>query len=515
MRVTRDVVWAVLAVLILVMAGCTSDSDPEPEPGAFVEDLDVLWAATFGDPAGGSYSRYTDSDETNWRSRYQYADMTTMLPGSGVGDCGSDVNLPIGLFNLRQVYLFNGGGKPVGPPPEFRVGERPGIEFGPDGNGELDNREQTLPAIELPVPDNPTREDFIRAANALLVLAAESGVEDPQLALDYVLSPTMFHGHGSEDPTEAASDATSESLTAAADATSSGAEGSTIWVIDFGLPADADVTWPGNISGSQTQPRPPTDRLTSQYAHGLMVASAAAQAAPSASVEVIDVAYDIAGGNEAISVRSIDQGLLSTGILQDAKNGVLNFSIGSYHCPEVVGDDGSLLELNDDPQFDALLAVLEPYLQRVPVVAAVGNDVTSEVLYPAGFDDVIGVAAIDETVPNTEACLDPEGGIFSWSPASSAPETCTVPSDPREAPFNNTSAVKEFRVGVDLVVDYPTFSAANGGPVEYNYYGDDEKPYAGNPISLSTGKVRMSGTSLAAPVYAACLAGSSDGNPVC
>ncbi|MDX1450461.1 MAG: hypothetical protein R3246_15540, partial [Acidimicrobiia bacterium] len=340
MRAT-PVFRAVFVVLILVVAGCT-DPGTDPDPAAFVEDVDLVWAATFGDPVGGSYSRYTEPDETNWRSRYQYADMGTMLPGSGVGDCGSDVNLPIGLFNLRQVYLFNGAGQPVGGPPEFRVGERPGDLFGREGNGEVGEREQTIPVIELPVPEDPTREDFIAAANELIGLAAENGVENPQVALDYVLSPTMFHGHGSEDPTPAASDAESGSLLEAADATSSGAEGKTIWVIDFGLPADAEADWADNISGTQTQPRPATDRLTSQYAHGLMVASAAAQAAPSASVEVVDVAYDIGGGNEAISVRSIDQGLLTTGILEDAKDGVLNFSIGSYHCPEVRGADGSV-----------------------------------------------------------------------------------------------------------------------------------------------------------------------------
>ena len=514
MRVTRDVLPAMTVALLMIVTGCT-DPDPGTEPTAFSEDLPLLWAATFGDPTEGSYSRYTDQDETNWRSRYQYADLSTMLPGAGVGDCGTDVNQPIGLFNLRQVYLFDGAGNPVGPPPEFRTGPRPGDVFGPDGNGEIEGREETLPLIELPVPDDPTREDFIAAANALLGLAAENGVDQPQLALDYVLSPTMFHGHGSEDPTPAASDAESESLLIAAEATSDPADGATIWVIDFGLPADAEGDWPDNIGGAQTQPRPAPDRLTSQYAHGLMVASAAAQAAPTASVEVIDVAYDVGGGNEAISVRSIDQGLLSTGILTETKQDVLNFSIGSYLCQAVEGNDGSRLDLNIDPRFNALLAVLEPYLQRVPVVAAVGNDVTGEVLYPAGFDGVIGVAALDDTVPNTEDCLDSENSIFSWSPASAAPEGCVVPADPREAPFNNTGAVDDLRTGVDLVVDYPTFTQANGGPVEYRYYGDDEKPYDGNPIALDTGRVRMSGTSLAAPLYAACLVGSDDGNPLC
>ena len=514
MRVTRDALFAMFAVLTVLAAGCT---DPDPDPDQeFVEDLDLLWAATFGDPIDGSYSRYTDADETNWRSRYQYPDLGTMLPGAGVGDCGTDVNAPIGLFNLRQVFLFDADGNPVGPPPDFPIGQRPGDVFGPDGDGEPGDREQTIPPITLPVPEEPTREDFIDAANRLVGLAQEAGVNDPRVALDYVLSPTMFHGHGSEDPTPAASDAESESLLAAAEATEGGAKDSTIWVIDFGLPADSEGSWPGNIRGSETQPRPPSDRITSQYAHGLMVASAAAQAAPSASVEVVDVAYEIGGGNEAISVQSIDQGLLSTGILgTDDPKGVLNFSIGAYRCTEVQGSNGSVLPLSEDLRLDSLFTVLEPYLQRVPVVAAVGNDVTDEILYPAGYESVIGVAALDETVPNTELCLDSAAGVFSWSAASDAPGGCVVPPDPREAPFNNSGAVDDTRAGVDLVVDYPTFTGANGGPIEYNYYGDDGKPYDGNPVALDTGRVRMSGTSLAAPLYAACLAASEDGNPVC
>ncbi len=513
MRVTREAFLAITAAVVMVLAGCR-EPETDPDPG-FVEDLDLLWAATFGDPTAGSYSRYTEQDESNWRSRYQYADMATMLPGSGVGDCGTDVNQPIGLFNLRQVYLFDAQGNPVGPPPEFRIGERPGDVFGPDGDGEIRNREETLPVVELSVPDDPTREDFIAAATELLAQAGERGVDGPQVALDHVLSPTMFHGHGSEDPTPAAADAESGSLVIAADATAADAEGSTIWVVDFGLPADAEGDWPGNISGPRTQPRPAPDRITSQYAHGLMVASVAAQAAPSASVEVVDAAYDNGGGNEVISVRSIDQGLLGTGILQDERQGVLNFSIGSYRCLEVRGEDGSRLELSENDRIDALFTVLEPYLQRLPVVAAVGNDVTGDLLYPAGFEGVIGVAAVDATVPNTELCLDSDTAVYSWSPVSAAPEDCVVPPDPREAPFNNTGAVDDFRAGVDLVVDYPTFTQANGGPVEYRYYGDDGKPYAGNPIALDTGRVRMSGTSLAAPLYAACLAASGDENPVC
>ncbi len=75
------------------------------------------------------------------------------------------------------------------------------------------------------------------------------------------------------------------------------------------------------------------------------------------------------------------------------------------------------------------------------------------------------------------------------------------------------------------MVDYPVFDSDGDGDVdgadravEYVYHADDaDERFDGNPVALRTGKVRMSGTSLAAPLYAACLVGAREGdpNPIC
>ncbi len=103
---------------------------------------------------------------------------------------------------------------------------------------------------------------------------------------------------------------------------------------------------------------------------------------------VADIAHRVAPSADLLSVRVLDsQGIGDTfsvaqGIIAAADNGanVINLSLGSY------GDSGVLRD-----------AVEYAVSKGVAVVAASGNDGINQVSFPAAYDSVIGVSAVDAT----------------------------------------------------------------------------------------------------------------------
>lgn len=488
----RNRVLVVLGAFLVMVAACT-----EPDDNGDATDLDLLMAATFGVDPDGSYSRYDEPDVVEWRTRHEFPAADFTAPPIGYGECmmadqdplGDDVRMS--LFSLRTVYLFQDGQpldgnlNPVPRPVEV-IGD---LERGP-----------SLQPIPVNNQEEPTIEQFIGDVNDLLTAARERGME-PVLALDFVLAPTMAYGSGSDDPTPVPGTAESQSLTEAAAAY--GGEGK-IWVADYGLPAGADDSeWPDNLDGlGQQNPPVAGEPITPQYGHGLMVGSVAAQAAPNSDVTVIDVTEETLGGQETITVSSIDNALVNAGVFRFGPS-VLNLSLGFYDCDVVRSARAGAIDYRGS-MAEAMAAVLEPYIMEpgISVVAAAGNDKTDQPFFPAALPGVTGIAASDTTVINTSACLVDE--LEAWSPASDAEPSCR-PDSSVAAPFSNQGDnAQELRPGVDMVVHYPLL----GTPIEYNYldYGD-------GPVPLDTGKVRISGTSLAAPLYAACL--GPGGSPAC
>lgn len=496
MRRIFGTVIVCLITLVLVAASCIDDNGDNGNGGEGGEgkDIDLLMAATFGVAEEGSYVRYADQDVLEWRSRHEFDNGDFETPPFGFGECMRDgFDDQMSVFNLRRVYLFAKGGVPLDE--QLQPLPRP-IEIIQDrGDG------PTLGGIPVNDPQEPTAAQFVADVNDLLGRAREAGI-DPVVGLDFMFAATMAYGFGSDDPTPVDAEAESESQTAAA-AADSGTQ-RRIWVADYGLPQGADDSaWPGNLDGVGQQPPPASgEPLTAQYGHGLMVGSVAAQAAPSAQVTVINVAEQQLNGREMITVSSIDAGLNNVGVFR-AGPSVLNISLGAYDC-DVVAANGDQIAYQG-PMIAALEAVLEPYIVNpdIHVVAAAGNDVTDEPLYPAAFSDVIGVGATDDTVLNTVDCL--VDGLEAWSPASASPDGDCQPDPNAPAPFSNGGGnVEDQRPGVDIIVHYPLLDP----PIEYDYLD-----FGSNPVTLDTGKVRISGTSLAAPLLAACL--QPDGNFTC
>lgn len=425
----------------------TTDSLPDEETS-----FDLLMAATFGDTE--SFDRIAEPAVWDWRARGEVgipADYAN--PPPDFAECmEAGVEEQLTFFNFQQVVAVRDGEFAILPLESQRGNER----------------------IDL--------ESFIAEVNGI---QAEN--PDAAIGLDFFLAPSMKYGVGADDPTAVLDSAVSEVLSMGSTDLGSGA---TIWIADYGLPVDSDESnWPvkedgsPTITGDRTQPLP-SGLVTPQYGHGLMVASVAAQLAPSASVEVIDVA----GSNGVITVSSIADALTSAGILN--KEGVLNLSIGSYTCA-IEG-----LSIDIDSAFEA---VMRPYIEapQIAVVAAGGNDATDQPFLPASFGGVIAVGAFDTTVRNTEECLaDP--AVEAWSPGNAAGSGCE-PDSSVLAPFSNHGSNAEVaRPGVDLVVDYPTTG------IRYRYINDAEDDLGA--------KVRTSGTSLAAPFHSACLVAA---NPAC
>lgn len=505
---------------------------------------DLLMAATFGRGSEGSYARYDDQDVTLWRSR-SYFDVETDQAVDGYGDCR--VGLTATVYNLSDIYLFdartgnpllaspNGvvvlprpvrrfpelvdrgdGGptfearrqfpddseeEPEGEIPRFDLSDVVG-EIGPEDVEGLpgDLAAQVLEGLSgrtllsNPIEAGADREQFNRQVEGLVEIVQAAGIR-PQVALNMALIPSQWHGSGSDDPTVAPIDADSAHLVRAATGIrASGPVNHQIWIADFGLPDGMDPeSRPANLiadPNGSPQARPADDNdVTPQFGHGLMVGSVAAQVVPDADVRIIDVSEADATGRDTISVASIDAAMLRTERLR-SEPGVLNMSFGAYDCvfDEVAGYRGGVIA--------ALEAVLEPYILKsdLLVVAAAGNDGSISPFYPAAFEGVIGVGAQDTTVLNRDECLT--DGVEAWSPASEAVDPSCQPVVGAPAEFSNigVNAATEYP-GVDVIVHYPLYA----DPIDYRYLD-----YSGETEALDTGRVRISGTSFAAPLFAVC-----------
>ncbi|MFV1992170.1 MAG: S8 family serine peptidase, partial [Acidimicrobiales bacterium] len=187
---------------------------------------------------------------------------------------------------------------------------------------------------------------------------------------------------------------------------------------------------------------------------------------------------------------------------------IVNMSFGTYGCGDQNGQLGELVlpkgvTVNDTAALEITIRNLRD-LVGVELVAAAGNDASELPFYPAAFEDVIGVGAIDVTRPNTPNCVDNTSGNYVWS-APDADGDCALLSgltgdSSAGAEFSNfgDQNVMVSAPGVDVVVDYPTDSGI-------------VFPYMGGSTAVLSGKVRVSGTSLAAPFYAACQVAPNSG----
>lgn len=496
---------AVAVVLLVVATACVEDPSGDGDGGETEDAFELLMAATYGDPDTGSFSPDRIEEAIRHRSRHTITDDAAMDPPPGFGHCMNGGRTdPAAVFNLKRVYILEkesgleaqDSGSDVAEQLQQNIAtvrERLQVDIEPPDEG----REFSVEPIELFYPEEPTVEEFVAQVNDIL-----AGIDPEQVdvALDYYFAPSMIYGFAADDPTPAPEGATSETIAAA----QVGADdGHTIWVADFGLPIDSDKnSWSGRIDGEESQANPVAgDPIPPFYAHSVMVASVAAQVAPENPVFVIDATEEILG-TRAITVAALDSGLLRNQVL-DKDPGVLNLSFGAYDCAVVADSGGNQLTVSTDNSFTAALQrVLAPYIEAMPVVAAAGNDASSEPIYPAALEKVTAVGAVDTTVLNTFDCLAP-ADIEAWSVAELSTDENCRPDPTRFAPFTNTGASPtEMRPGVDLVVDYPVVDDSS----RYQYLGGLTAP-------LGTGLVRVSGTSLAAPFHAACL--RPDGSPRC
>ncbi|MEM8924227.1 MAG: S8/S53 family peptidase [Actinomycetota bacterium] len=368
---------------------------------------------------------------------------------------------------------------------------------------------------EVLVDDVPEDGEELDLGTLLLAAAEEA------LTLDYVLFPAMSYGVGPADNPTSVGD-TWESVPLNDDPQAG--DGGTIVVADSGYPDRAVPTGLGFLAKVQWQgsleelPQATSDPAT---AHGLMVAGIAGQKAPEATVIVLDatdeakIANPFANGFESqmITVLSLQRSLLRYDPLGESV-AVLNMSFGTYGCdPDLLIEDLQQAGKLDDDEIDTVrryiadredLRGLETLFLEETIktrfthlVAAAGNSGTDKRFYPAAFDDVIGVGAVDETVPNGVGC-GPAWTVFETlqGPEADRPECAADPT----APYSNHGPwVDVCLPGTDVVTAYPSdlvfhyLDLVNGHP---------EIVDSAVPGSL----VRISGTSFAAPHVSAWLA---------
>jgi subtilisin family serine protease len=153
--------------------------------------------------------------------------------------------------------------------------------------------------------------------------------------------------------------------------------------IDFGHPAVAGHVAPGGFDFIGQDPDPRDERdfrdndkdgaIDEQYGHGTFVASLVLAVAPDATILPVRV-LDAEGFGTSSTVAA--------GIVWavDAGAGVINISADLPDDPEMVKE--SVRYARD---------------RGVLVVAAAGNSGTTRIAFPARFDEVVGVTAVDAT----------------------------------------------------------------------------------------------------------------------
>jgi len=298
------------------------------------------------------------------------------------------------------------------------------------------------------------------------------------IGLNYVLLPTMTYGFGTgDDPTPA--------LGQIDQMAGSGGADKKLLVVDSGLPIDHPE---GTQITGQKSALDPADRA---YPHGLMVASAANQILPEAPIFVANAA----GEDGRITIASATLAIQEAGSDFDA----IILSLGTYGCgaetidyfaQEGLSYQNEASRVEDQPQVidgNAIETLVEISLENGEViVAAAGNDSTGQPFWPAAHEQVFGVGATDASILNTQECIDPSTGVYVWS----RPTDECRPAQGLAQFSNRGNNAREEAPGVDIIVEYPLT------PHTYVYEG-------GSTAEL-TRWVRVSGTSLAAPIWAAC-----------
>lgn len=230
-------------------------------------------------------------------------------------------------------------------------------------------------------------------------------------------------------------------------------------------------------------------------AHGLMVAGVAGQKADGTPITVLDVRdqakklpspTDNGSEVELISIGSLKNRLFPENAdePEQAETTILNMSFGTYGCAD---------DLFEEKYMEPFKEFVDNQLsEQYVLVASAGNNDVDEPQYPAAFDKVIGVGAIDDTVRGTECAP-------AWK--TIAPTGCVINSTEKPWFSNYGSWIDVWAPGTDIVTAYP-----EGLTYEYRDYDESSMTssvaYTADPGPL----VRISGTSLAAPYVSALLA---------
>lgn len=334
----------------------------------------------------------------------------------------------------------------------------------------------------------------------------QGGQTDPVIGFDYILFPSMGYGVFPFDHPTSVGVYSSDEQTLDDDthpyprsAPPSTGGDATIVIADTGYVASPPpFDFLDRVSPYGEVETLPDLTSSPATAHGLMVAGVAAQRAPGAEVivvkavdtELVEDPYSTDHTTELMTVYSFASTMLATE-LSDSLNdfAVLNMSFGSYACDD---EQTKMAGLGDG--FDVLREVLGELQSNYVLVAAAGNNRTDIPSYPAAIDGVIGVAAIDDTVPpGTDGCGP------SWSRTGTG--RCAPDMNQRAHFSNHGSWVDVCAPGTDMITAYPE-------DLHYGYLLYDHPTMTVTPTmrAIPGPLVRVSGTSLAVPYVAAQIA---------
>jgi len=149
-----------------------------------------------------------------------------------------------------------------------------------------------------------------------------------------------------------------------------------------------DHLTPGSLDNEDVLPKEPEDkRLREHDGHGTAVAGLILREAPTATIHMRNVLDESVGGGDAAVVQAIRD------LRQVPNLKVVNLS---FH--------GAFEKQRDDArQIKDAIDDLLSHNEDIVVVAAAGNSWTGKDVWPAAFEEVIAVGAVDETVFPTNA----------------------------------------------------------------------------------------------------------------
>lgn len=294
-------------------------------------------------------------------------------------------------------------------------------------------------------------------------------------------------------------------------------------VLDTGRPDELpDVDFLDALAPAVSQDieGPPAVTPTSDpgIAHGLMVAGIVGQAAPDTPIEVYNAEdLSLTGGDPGGGLFTVTSIAAALARRPADVPSVINMSFGTYGCdPDrlvAAGFDAGLIgDLVDRGVFGPqavgdtpMRQYMEGLAARHLLVASAGNNATTLPMFPAALPSVIGVGAIDDTVPNLTTS---SGGAFfcgdghAWQTSDPVPGPGCDP-DPAAWPWfsNRGDGVDVCAPGTDMVTAYPE-------GLDFGYLAYDHGTMTSTVVSIDDpGPLAMvSGTSLAAPHAAGLLA---------